>query len=214
MVATLSLGTDLGLGLPMEHVIRQCLIALRLSERRWQATDAMAEALGLGDDVRTTLEQSFERWDGKNTPRGLKGEQIELTSRLVSLADVVEVFHRADGVEAAVEVARSRAGTQFDPKLVEVFCEEAPLLFSDLDAATSWDAVPGRRTRARSGDRRGAVRRRPRGRRRLHRPQVRWDGHPKTFWRRVLFSRIRGHQLDKEVPASLQAAAELVTAAK
>jgi hypothetical protein len=33
MVATLSLGTDLGLGLPMEHVIRQCLIALRLSER-------------------------------------------------------------------------------------------------------------------------------------------------------------------------------------
>src|SRR5436190_10809678 len=33
LVATLSLGTDLGLGQPMEHVIRQCLIALRLSER-------------------------------------------------------------------------------------------------------------------------------------------------------------------------------------
>jgi uncharacterized protein YndB with AHSA1/START domain len=43
---------------------------------------------------------------------------------------------------------------------------------------------------------------------------VRWDGHPKTFWRRVLFSRIRGHQLDKEVPASLQAAANLVAAAR
>jgi HD-GYP domain-containing protein (c-di-GMP phosphodiesterase class II) len=229
LVATLSLGTDLGLGLPMEHVIRQCLIALRLSERlgfgeneravvyyggllawvgchvdayeqakwfgddlalkrqyrltdrpglgemvssigagmpfgervrtgvgfvtggmrdamamlenHWLATDAMAQALGLGDDVRKTLEQSFERWDGKNTPLGLKGEEIQLTSRLVTLADVVEVYHRSDGVEAAVDVARNRAGSQFDPGLVDVFCEEAALLFSDLDAATSWDAV-------------------------------------------------------------------------
>jgi hypothetical protein len=30
--AVLSLGTDLGLGQPMEHVLRQCLIALRLAE--------------------------------------------------------------------------------------------------------------------------------------------------------------------------------------
>jgi hypothetical protein len=33
LVATLLLGTDLGLGQPMEHVLRQCLIALRMSER-------------------------------------------------------------------------------------------------------------------------------------------------------------------------------------
>ena len=32
LVATLSLGTDLGLGQPMEHMIRACLIALRLGE--------------------------------------------------------------------------------------------------------------------------------------------------------------------------------------
>src|SRR4029453_12358249 len=32
LVAALSLGTDLGLGQPMEHVIRQTLIALRMSE--------------------------------------------------------------------------------------------------------------------------------------------------------------------------------------
>jgi hypothetical protein len=34
VVALLSLGTDLGLGQPMEHMIRACLIALRLGERR------------------------------------------------------------------------------------------------------------------------------------------------------------------------------------
>ena len=33
LVASLSLGVDLGFGQPMEHVLRQCLIALRLAER-------------------------------------------------------------------------------------------------------------------------------------------------------------------------------------
>src|SRR6185295_5638278 len=33
LVAALSLGIDLGFGQPMEHVIRQCLIALRLADR-------------------------------------------------------------------------------------------------------------------------------------------------------------------------------------
>src|SRR5690242_17700521 len=34
LVAALSLGVDLGFGQPMEHVLRQCLIALRLAEGR------------------------------------------------------------------------------------------------------------------------------------------------------------------------------------
>ena len=33
LVAALSLGVDLGFGQPMEHVLRQCTIALRLAER-------------------------------------------------------------------------------------------------------------------------------------------------------------------------------------
>src|ERR1700759_3258497 len=32
LVAALSLGVDLGFGQPMEHVLRQCMIALRLAE--------------------------------------------------------------------------------------------------------------------------------------------------------------------------------------
>ena len=34
LVAALSLGIDLGFGQPMEHVLRQCLIALRIAERQ------------------------------------------------------------------------------------------------------------------------------------------------------------------------------------
>ena len=33
LLAALSLGSDLGMGLPMEHVLRQCLIAIRLADR-------------------------------------------------------------------------------------------------------------------------------------------------------------------------------------
>jgi HD-GYP domain-containing protein (c-di-GMP phosphodiesterase class II) len=44
LVAVLSLGTDLGLGQPMQHVLRQCLIALRLADR-----------LGLGEEARGVL---------------------------------------------------------------------------------------------------------------------------------------------------------------
>src|SRR6059058_1591712 len=44
LVAALSLGVDLGFDQPMEHVLRQCVIALRLADR-----------LGLGEDERSTL---------------------------------------------------------------------------------------------------------------------------------------------------------------
>lgn len=36
---------------------------------------------------------------------------------------------------------------------------------------------------------------------------VEWIGHPKTFWRRLLFARMRRRQLQNEVPASLSALA-------
>ena len=44
LVAALSLGVDLGFGQPMEHVLRQCLIALRLAER-----------VGLDEDERAVV---------------------------------------------------------------------------------------------------------------------------------------------------------------
>ena len=44
LVAALSLGVDLGFGQPMEHVLRQCLIALRL-----------AEGVGLDDGERVVV---------------------------------------------------------------------------------------------------------------------------------------------------------------
>src|SRR3954465_2154574 len=43
LVSALSLGIDLGFGQPMEHVLRQCLIALRLAERIGLDEEARAD---------------------------------------------------------------------------------------------------------------------------------------------------------------------------
>ena len=91
--------------------------------------------------MREGLYQTFERWDGKGVPAEAKGSEILLAARLVNLADVVEVYHRSGGVDAAVAVARERRGTQFDPALVDLFCAEAPTLFDDIDSVTTWPAV-------------------------------------------------------------------------
>jgi DNA-binding CsgD family transcriptional regulator len=225
LLAALSLATDLGMGQSMEHMLRQCLIALRLAERlglsvadrtvvyyasllawvgchvdayeqakwlgddtvlktdfrqadfatvaarplfmmrhlgagrpaaerarlalaflrdgrhaaesmlanHWLAADGLAARLGLTQRVRDCVAQTFERWDGRGVPCGMRGEEILLTSRLVCLADVTEVYHRAAGTAAAVSVARERSGTQFDPSVVDLFAAHAAPVLDGLD---------------------------------------------------------------------------------
>jgi len=101
----------------------------------------LARRLGLGEPVRAALGEVFERWDGRGDPGLLAGAAISRPVRLVQFADVVEVFHREGGVDAAVAVARERSGAQFDPELVDCFCERAGELLASLDATTGWDAV-------------------------------------------------------------------------
>jgi HD-GYP domain-containing protein (c-di-GMP phosphodiesterase class II) len=109
-----------------------CLIAGELARR-----------LGLGEPVRLALLEMFERWDGKGHPGLRAGDAISLPARLVALADVVEVHHQQGGIDAAVAVARQRSGTQFDPDVVDCFCDRAHELLAPLAQATSWDAVIG-----------------------------------------------------------------------
>jgi HD-GYP domain-containing protein (c-di-GMP phosphodiesterase class II) len=137
-----------GAGLPLRQRVltgvqfpgdgRRALAAL--AENHYLATDQLAARLGLGEQVRASLKQSYERWDGKGA-FGLRGDQIAMSSRLINLADVVEVFRRTGGIDVALAVARERSGTQFDPDLVDMFCQRAPLIFGDLDTAANWDLV-------------------------------------------------------------------------
>jgi HD-GYP domain-containing protein (c-di-GMP phosphodiesterase class II) len=100
-----------------------------------------AEQIGLADEVRQAIRQGYEQWDGKGYPQHLRGEAIGLPARLVLLAAPVEVYSRRRGIDAALAIARRHRGTQFDPAIVDIFCDHAPELLEGLDQASEWDAV-------------------------------------------------------------------------
>jgi hypothetical protein len=68
-----------------------------------------------------------ERWDGTGYPKRLAGEQIPLAARIIAVADVydalsvVRVYKKAFSHHKCVRMIFDGAGTQFDPRIVEVF---------------------------------------------------------------------------------------------
>jgi HD-GYP domain-containing protein (c-di-GMP phosphodiesterase class II) len=144
-----------GAGSPAPHRLRVAaslvLAGRRAVERGLMShcltTARMAERLGLDGDVCDPLQQVFTRWDARGVPGGVGGDEIALPVRLFHLADVIEVFHRAGGADAAIEVARARRGKQFDPAVVDVFCPAAHEVLADANAVTELgmliDSEPG-----------------------------------------------------------------------
>jgi putative nucleotidyltransferase with HDIG domain len=78
--------------------------------------------------------QHHERWDGEGYPRGLVGEQIARTARVLSVADVYDAlrsdrpYRRGLAHDRVVEFIVSGAGRQFDPAVVEAFLTLAPTI--------------------------------------------------------------------------------------
>jgi len=72
-----------------------------------------------------------EKWDGTGYPYGLKGNDIPLLGRIMSIADVydalvsVRPYKEAYTHEEAVRIIAENSGTQFDPTLVDVFLRTA-----------------------------------------------------------------------------------------
>jgi response regulator RpfG family c-di-GMP phosphodiesterase len=90
----------------------------------------IAERLGSSNFLEMAREIALahhECWDGSGYPRGLKGEEIPLSARIVAIADVYDalstprVYKDALPHEQCVAIIRAAAGKQFDPDLVEVW---------------------------------------------------------------------------------------------
>lgn len=70
-----------------------------------------------------------EKWDGSGYPYGLKGLEIPLEARIVSVVDVYDALRQKrvykDGFthEKAIEIIRSESGKSFDPNVVKIFLE-------------------------------------------------------------------------------------------
>jgi HD-GYP domain-containing protein (c-di-GMP phosphodiesterase class II) len=106
-----------------------------------EVAERLAERLGFAPNIRAALGQLYERWDGKGLPNRLKGEAVLPAVRVVALAQDAITFHRLGGQDAAVAMAKERAGGAYDPEMAACFCTHASTLLADLDTEPSWDAV-------------------------------------------------------------------------
>jgi len=71
-----------------------------------------------------------ERFDGTGYPRNIKGYNIPLLSRILSVADAFDAmthdrsYRKKLSINDAIEELKKNAGTQFDPEIVSVFIDE------------------------------------------------------------------------------------------
>ncbi len=71
-----------------------------------------------------------ERWDGSGYPQKLKGYEIPLLSRILTIVDAYDamtqdrVYQKAMSHQDALAEIQRNAGAQFDPQLARIFCED------------------------------------------------------------------------------------------
>jgi len=87
-----------------------------------------------------------EHFDGSGYPRGLRGKQIPVGARIFAVADTLDAitsdrpYRRASTFDAARREIMRCAGTQFDPRVVEVFLSLPDKLWEDLRSEISQHA--------------------------------------------------------------------------
>src|SRR6185369_13613835 len=81
-----------------------------------------------------------EQWDGGGYPDRLKGEDIPITARIISVVDCFDSvredrpFRRGMTMAEAVALIRRGAGVHFDPKVVDEFLKHLPRFESEISA--------------------------------------------------------------------------------
>ena len=98
----------------------------RHSEIGYRILSTVGELAGMAEYVL----YHHEKWDGKGYPRGLKGDDIPLESRVLAIVDAYEAmtshrpYREPMPEEKALAELEKHAGTQFDPELVRIFVEK------------------------------------------------------------------------------------------
>jgi HD-GYP domain-containing protein (c-di-GMP phosphodiesterase class II) len=99
--------------------------AVRTHPRR--GADVLEPLCAFYPDLADGVLAHHERWDGSGYPRELRGERIPLAARVVAIADTFDAvtasrrYREGRAVERGLDVVRAGRGTQFDPRLVDLF---------------------------------------------------------------------------------------------
>lgn len=100
----------------------------------------IVKPLGLPEAVSKVILQHHEWYNGKGYPYGLKGEEIHLHARIVSVADCFDAMtskrkyrNNIDYHHAAQEIYDNR-NLQFDPKISQIFKDHQELVLSVLES--------------------------------------------------------------------------------
>lgn len=109
----------------------------RLDAREWRIIRThpdlgaeMFDGLPGYQRVAAAIRFHHENWDGSGYPLGLRGEEIPLDARIVSISDAFHAMtsHRAYApafsTAEALRALQEEAGVKRDPELVACFCRE------------------------------------------------------------------------------------------
>jgi HD-GYP domain-containing protein (c-di-GMP phosphodiesterase class II) len=106
--------------------------------------ERLLRPLGLSPTVTATVRHHHERYDGAGYPDGLAGDDIPLAARIIAIVDAFDAmtcerpYRKARTRDEALDELRAHARRQFDPNLVDIFC--------DLVASGAMDAIEETRT--------------------------------------------------------------------
>ncbi len=89
-------------------------IAHEFMETRCDRGAEIARKMRFSESVVAAIRSFDEHWDGGGRLYGLRGEDIPIYSRIALIAQIVDVFQTANGVEAAKLEVQHRTGTWFE----------------------------------------------------------------------------------------------------